>query len=153
MLTDLFLYTLIWGIFVYYFLEPLGHTVIFVVLVFLFVYAVPVIIIHINYYKNDKETTYEFTNTGFIQKQKKDNRYIEISEVIQIDILMTTSRYNQSGYKSFPFSGYYYARIKTKDGSEITLTSLFSTKLDIILKKHFYNVPITYDKTFYPIIN
>lgn len=153
MLADLFLYTLICGIFVYYFLDALGFSVIYFSLFFFFIYTVPVIIIHINYYENDKGTVYEFTHTGFIQKRIKDNRYIEISDIIQIDILMTTSRYNQSGYKSFPFSGYYYARIKIKDDSEVILTSLFSTELDIILKKYLPNVTMTYDKTLYPIIN
>lgn len=153
MLTNLFLYALIWGIFIYYFLDSLGNNVIYLFLLFLLFYAIPVIIIHINYCKNDKETVYEFTNTSFIQKRKKDNRLIKISDIIQIDILMTTSRYNQSGYKSFPFSNYYYARIKIKDDSQIILTSLFSSELETILKKYFPNVPTTYDKTFYPIIN
>lgn len=66
---------------------------------------------------------------------------------------MTTSRYNQSGYKSFPFSGYYYARIKIKDGSEIILTSLFSSELDSLLEHYFPNVPKVYGKTFYPILH
>lgn len=66
---------------------------------------------------------------------------------------MTTSKLNQTGVESFPFAGYYYAQVKIKDNSEITLTSLFSNELDVILKKHFPNIPITYNKTFYPFIN
>lgn len=71
MLADLFLYTLICGISICFFIDSLGFSVIYFSLFFFFIYTVPVIIIHINYYENDKGTVYEFTHTGFIQKQKK----------------------------------------------------------------------------------
>lgn len=152
MLSKLIIYILICSFFVIYFFNSLGKGILILCLFFVFLYVIPVLVIHYNYYLNDKDKVYEITEFGIKQKNKNGIQFIEISKIQEIEFFMTANKLNETGFQSLPFVDYYYASIKVKNESEIVLSCLLSSELENILIQYLPNISIKKAKKFYPLI-
>ena len=107
-------------------------------LLYLLIFLLPVIILHINYLNNNK-----YQNV-IVEKNKLILNNILYNEIEQINIFATHQHFNDSvGVSALPYNDYYYyLEICLKGGEKIILSSLFDYKIDEIFKKNFESVKI-----------
>lgn len=154
MLLTLIIVSLLFSVFILYFYDSFSlKTLVCIQIPFFLIYVFPVLYIHCNYYKFSKGIVYEISKLGLTVKTKNGNKEININQIKEIIIFMTTNRIKNSGYSEFPFDCYYYAKIRFNDNEELIISSLFSHKLDKILESNLDMVKITKIKVFYPTIS
>jgi len=152
MLLRLFAVTIIWLFFLLLLFDSINRVVIFIIALYLLIYALPVIIIHLNYYKHSQGNIFEISKSIIIKKTNDEILRIDASDINKISLYMTANQIKNSGLRHFPFESYYYARIELLNGKEEFITCLFSANLENILKVNFKDLQIEKIKKFYPLI-
>ncbi|WP_157495792.1 hypothetical protein [Flavobacterium sp. WG21] len=111
----------------------------------------PVLLLHINYLKENFDNVFILESNIIINKNSLETLKYTSEEIREIIFFMNGSKGTVNG--TLAFSNYYYAKIELLDGSSFIITSLCSNKIDKILKDNFKNVEIRIEKVFYPLIN
>ncbi|MCM0665642.1 hypothetical protein [Flavobacterium tyrosinilyticum] len=111
----------------------------------------PVVILHLNYLKENQGVVFEINKNEIIKKSKDVISKYYTQDVEKIVIYSGGTR--NRGYGGLAHSSYYYAKIKFLDGSDFIITSLCSNKIDKILSENFEDVDMKVEREFYPIIN
>jgi hypothetical protein len=113
--------------------------------------VLPTACIHYSYYIISKRIIYVIDESGITKKAAdKDIRY-EKNDFKKIVFRMNRRRI-MYGYSLIGLCNYYYCEITLFDGTEILITSLFSTKLEEIFKEYYSDIPQEPESFFYPII-
>lgn len=107
---------------------------------YLIIFLLPVIILHINYLNNSK---YKSVAINENKLTIDENVFID-SDIDRIIIFATNQHFNNSvGVSALPYNDhYYYIEICLKTGDKINLTSLLDYKIDMIVKENFKSVNI-----------
>lgn len=119
---------------------------------FIIIFALPVIIIHLNYYLVSARVIYEIKEESFEVNQNNINREYSITDVNKIFIFMTPNRLKDSAVRSFPFENYYYIELQMIDGGKLLMTCLHSRKIDKIIEDNFRDIEIIKVKSIFPLI-
>lgn len=106
---------------------------------YLIVFLLPVVILHINYLKNQYKTVK-------IDEKKliiNDTIYQE-NDIYKIIIYATAQHFNNSiGVTALPYNDYYYyVEVYLKSGESINLSSLIEYKIDKLIKENFKAIEI-----------
>lgn len=150
MLLDLIVMSIIY-FFIIYYLPCHDFKLIFFLLIPYFIFFFfPVLFLHLNYLNQDSQPV--FINEGCLMVQKNKNEFLKYNsgQILDIKLYINGSKGTVNGVLAF--SNYYYAKINLWDGSSLIITSLYSSKIDRILKENFKDVKIKTEKVFYPII-
>lgn len=123
---------------------------VFLLIPYFLMFFGPVIIIHFNYLKNNQATLFEISPNLILKKRNAEIIEYKIENIERIIFYMNGSK--DTGNGALAFSKYYYARIELRDGSFFIITSLYSSKIDKILKENFKDAKITIENVFYPMI-
>ncbi|KQB39377.1 hypothetical protein RC62_1058 [Flavobacterium aquidurense] len=110
----------------------------------------PVIILHVNYLKENRGVVVEITENILLLKKGNFIKEYHVNQINEIVVYTGGTRNTVS--PGLAHSNYYYVKIKLQDGLFFIITSLYSCKIDKILQVNFKNVKITTEKVFYPII-
>jgi hypothetical protein len=117
----------------------------------LFINLLPVFYLHLEYYTHNKGVEWE------IDSWKKEVRYTDkegvtaqynFEDLKEIIVYMAPSWHRKNNFKIMPFEQYHYARIKTKSGKEIIITSLLIPKVEEAMRT-ITGVPIELEKRIY----
>jgi len=122
------------------------------ILFYLILYAIPVIVIHLDYYENNKQYIIEISEDLLLINVNNNISLFSSADIKEIMFYMTPSSLQNSSFRSLPFEKYYYVVITCLDGSSFYLTSLLSDKLAYMLELNFKDVLIKKQGTLYPII-
>lgn len=122
------------------------------ILIYLILYAIPVIVIHFNYYENNKQYIIEISEDMLLIDVNNNISLLSSSDIKEIVFYMTPSGLQNSSFRTLPFEKYYYVVIICLDGSSFYLTSLLSDKVAYMLELNFKDVLIKKQGTLYPII-
>ena len=122
------------------------------ILFYLILYAIPVIVIHFNYYENNKQYIVEISKDLLSINVDNNISLVSSADIKEIIFYMTPSGLQNSSFRSLPFEKYYYVVITCLDGSNFYLTSLLSDKVAYLLELNFKDVLIKKQGTLYPII-
>lgn len=115
---------------------------------FLF-FFLPVIILHNNYEKYNKNKELVFMENKLIF----DSKEIKIDEITKAKIVGTNQSINKYSYaKSAYEAAYFYIEINHKNGEKIYLTNLLSKNLKEIFEQNYPNIKLEKDITIYPLI-
>ena len=125
--------------------------VLYLGLPFLVIFAVPVIIIHLNYYFVSAKTVYDINDQYFVVIYKNKSVKYNIADIEKATIVMTPNKLSDSAVRSFPFENYYYIKLQLIDGKVLIMTSLQSRKIDKIVKDHFKEIEIVKIKNIFPL--
>jgi hypothetical protein len=121
------------------------------ILLFWILSVLPVLYLHLEYYTHNKGVEWE------IDSWKKEVRYTDkegvtaqynFEDLKEIIVYMAPSWHRKSNFKIMPFEQYHYARIKTKSGKEIIITSLLIPKVEEAMRT-ITGVPIELEKRIY----
>lgn len=123
----------------------------FILISYLVFFFFPVLLLHINYLKENLDNVFILESNIIINKNSLETLKYSSEEIREIVFFMNGSRGTVNG--TLAFSNYYYAKIELLDGSNFIITSLCSNKIDKILKDNFKNIEIRTEKVFYPMIN
>ena len=116
---------------------------------YLILFFIPVIYLHTNYKRENKNKTLILGQGIVIYGGLK----ITENEINEITAIGSSTALNQDNFARLAhMSGYYYIEIKTYNDEKIFLTSLFSDKLLVFFELSFPNIKIKKQKEFYPII-
>ncbi|CAA9195520.1 hypothetical protein ACHRVW_00785 [Flavobacterium collinsii] len=123
----------------------------FILISYLVFFFFPVLLLHINYLKENLDNVFIVESNVIINKNSLEKLKYTSEEICEIIFFMNGSKGTVNG--TLAFSNYYYAKIELLDGSSFVITSLCSNKIDKILRDNFKNVEIRIEKVFYPMIN
>ncbi len=94
---------------------------------------VPHTFLHIRYWIVNKGMEITFSKGGFLIKFKGRQLNIAYNEIEKVEVVESKASANKS-LQWFPWDGYSYAKIKTKNGEVIVVTSLLLPHLDFPVK-------------------
>jgi hypothetical protein len=110
------------------------------------IYSIPLILLHLNYYLNNRKDEFEYeTSTGNMLHKKRNNKTKFTSKDIHKVVVYKSWPLSRNGLPIFAWDLYNYAVIELKDGQIIKLSSLLVNELDKVLK--FNNIEVK--KTLY----
>lgn len=152
MLTDLIFMSIVYFSMMFFFFNSADFTLkIYLIIPYFLMFFLPTIFLHFNYLKENRGVVFEISKNKISKKDKNDFFKYNIDDINDIIIYVGGTRNTVS--PSLAHSSYYYAKIKLVDGSFFIITSLYSNKIDEILKENFKDVKITIEKVFYPMIH
>lgn len=152
-LFDLILISCLYFGFWYFNLEILSlKFIIYIGLPFFIIFALPVIIIHINYYLASAHIVYEINGENFLVIEKNKITKYNIRDVNKVIFYMTPNKLNDSAVRSFPFENYYYIRLQLINSENLIITCLHSKKIDKIINDNFKEIETVKIKNIFPII-
>jgi len=122
----------------------------FLLIFYLLIFFLPVLLLHINYLKENKGSVFILKSNTIVTKGNFETLNYSSEDIKRIIFFMNGSRGTVNG--TLAFSNYYYAKIELLNRSSFVITSLCSNKLDKILKENFEDVEIKTEKVFYPMI-
>jgi hypothetical protein len=129
------------------------ETIVYLVWPFIFLFILPVLVIHLNYFLNSTSRIwYNIDINSIVAIDGQEKTIFKATDIESIFIFATPNRLKDSATRSFPFEDYHYANIKCKNGQDITLTSLHSCNLDKQIQKHFKDVKIHKVSRLFPLI-
>ena len=151
-LRNLILYTLIVALFIIYFRDDLGKSIWILIGFWTILYLAPTIVIHANHFIQSKDKSFIITDNQIKVKSGSSTKIIDFSSIVKIELHMTANEIQQSGLRHFPFEGYHFVRFFLSEEESFTISSLYSTNLNYIVKNSIKDVKIEIIKIFYPII-
>lgn len=113
---------------------------------------VPTLIIHLNHYRFSKNRTVILLDNMIKIDGNNINCIYNLSDISSITIYMSGARYSNLSIQSFPFENYFYCKIDSISNEPLILSSIFSDKLEELLKEK-YKVSFVRERTYYPYIN
>ena len=114
--------------------------------VIFFVFVIPHLILHLNYYLKNKREIFQVDSSGTKCIYQKDNNKINFTTSnIDSFICIKSRPLAENRMHVLPWDVYNYAEIKLKNGQTIKISSLLVYELDKIIK--FDNIKI--NKTLY----
>ena len=119
---------------------------------YFFLFVLPTIILHFNYYQYSNNYSIEINENKIIVVEKDKQTTYNSEEIKEITFVMTKTKKLNSGVSFFLFDGYFYASIMLLNGEVIYVTCLLSSKIDEILISSFKDVKFTTEVMFYPIV-
>ena len=129
------------------------ETIVYLVLPFIFIFVLPVLVIHLNYFlSSTTRMSYNIDINSLVVIDGQDKTIYKVTDIATIYIYATPNRFKDSATRSFPFEDYHYAKIKCKNGQEITLTSLHSQNLDKQILDCLSDVPIEKVFRLFPLV-
>lgn len=151
LLRDLIFISLVYFFIVFFFFNSLELKLkIYLLIPYFLLFFLPVIILHLNYLKENNGIVFEIKENVILFKENNVSLKYQIDDFDEIIIFTGGTRNTVS--PSLAHSNYYYIKIKLRDGSFFVITSLCSSKIDKILKENFKDVKTMVEKVFYPII-
>lgn len=123
---------------------------VYLLIPYFLMFFIPVVVIHFNYLNENRGTIFEINQNEIFKKNKTNISKYCTQDIKEIVIYMSGTRNRGNG--GLAHSDYFYAKIKLLDGSFFIITSLYSSKIDKILKENFKDVKIATENVFYPMI-
>lgn len=128
------------------------ETIAYLTLPFIIIFVLPVLVIHVNYLLSSTTVRYEINANSLVERDGKTMTIYKSTDITKIIIYATPNRLKDTATRSFPFEDYHLVKIQLKNGTEITLTSLFSHNLDKQIQKYFKDVTIDKISSLFPLI-
>lgn len=151
MLSDLIIVSSIFFILIYFTSDSLdSKLIVYLIVPYVFISFSPVLILHFNYLNENTGIVFEINKNLILKKKGVEILKYNVENISEIIFYMNGAK--DTGYGALPYKNYFYAKIKLADESFFIITSLYSSKIDEILKENFKDVKITTNKVFYPMI-
>jgi hypothetical protein len=151
LLSDLILVSTCYFILIFYLSNYLDFNVIlWLIIPFVLLSFGPILILHFNYLNKNEGVIFEVGKGILIKRSRAE--ILEFNDQDISAIVFYINHTKDTGYGSVLYKKYYYAKVELLDGSSFVITSLYSSKIDKILKENFKDVKITTEKVFYPMI-
>ena len=152
MLMGLIIMSLLCFLLIYFMQKSFDFKLTFYLLIpYFLMFLFPVIVIHLNYLIKNQGIIFEISKDEILKKDKTNISKYCAQDIEEIIICTSGSRNRGNG--GLAHSDYYYAKIELLDNSSLIITSLYSSKIDKILKENFKDVKMRTENVFYPIIN
>jgi hypothetical protein len=152
-LFDLMLISCLYFCFWFFNLEIFSSKfILYLGLPFFIIFAVPVIIIHLNYYFASAKTVYLITEQHFEVIYKNKSVKYNIKDVNKAVVIKTPNKLKDSAVRSFSFENYYYIKLQLVNGKTLIMTCLHSNKIDKIIEDHFKEIEVIKIKSIFPLI-
>lgn len=104
-------------------------------LVFYSINALPGLYLHLQYYNVNKGLKIKIgTDHIIVSKEGEETKY-DVEDIDKILFYMCPSVAKGSNWRSFCMESYYFARIITKDGSELNITCLLAPEIEDSFKQ------------------
>ena len=96
---------------------------------------------------------YEIDANSLVERDGKTMTIYNSTDLTKIIIYATPNRLKDTATRPFPFEDYHLVKIQLKNGTEITIISLFLHNLDKQIQKNFKDVTIDKIPSLFPLIS
>ncbi len=95
-------------------------------------YIIPLVFIHFNYYKINRNSILNITQKGFLLSQRNDSVEFDFNEIKKVVFNLSYPLYDKR-FRLFFWDEYFYAQVYLKSGKNIIITCLLFDKLEAII--------------------
>lgn len=111
------------------------RTAIIIAIVLYLVDLVPALILHVEYWIQNRGQEVLVDENELVIKSKSEKRIIKAKEIRKITMHQTPSHSQNSNMRFMTIGSYYFAHIYLQNGEDLILTSLLSPRLKASLRK------------------